>query len=92
MRRQRQIIDLRDTDKSPYFARTEFTKIEGNAHAQSFICRWATFLKNAHAQTIICTQLFAGKLTNQNLEYYKVNNSNILFNHSRIFGSYKQIR
>jgi hypothetical protein len=27
-----------------------FTKIEGNAHAQ----------------TIICTQLFAGKLTNQN--------------------------
>ncbi len=25
-----------------------------------------TFLTNAHAQTIICTQLFAGKLTNQN--------------------------
>ncbi len=78
-RRQRQIIDLRDTDKSRYFARTEFnncrfiihlytasfyvfcvflqvsktthlpkvqqsgrhcmfTKIEGNAHAQSIIC------------------------------------------------------
>ncbi len=63
-RRQREIIDLRDTDKSRYFARTElnncfiiqvsktthlpkvqesgchcmFTKIEGNAHAQSNIC------------------------------------------------------
>ena len=52
-----------------------FTKIEGNAHAQSIICSWATFLTNAHAQTIICTQLFAGKLTNQNWEYYKVNDN-----------------
>ena len=43
-----------------------FTKIEGNAHAQSIICSRATFLTNVHAQTIICTQLFAGKLTNQN--------------------------
>ncbi len=49
-----------------------FTKSGGNAHAQTIICRWATFLTNAHAQTIICTQLFAGKLTNQNWEYYKV--------------------
>ena len=46
-------------------------KSGGNAHAQTIICRWATFLTNAHAQTIICTQLFAGKLTNQNWEYYK---------------------
>ena len=52
-----------------------FTKSGGNAHAQTIICRWATFLTNAHAQTIICTQLFAGKLTNQNWEYYKVNNN-----------------
>jgi hypothetical protein len=27
------------------------------------------------AQTIICTQLFAGKLTNQNWEYYKVSDN-----------------
>ncbi len=52
-----------------------FTKSGGNAHAQTIICRWATFLTNAHTQTIICTQLFAGKLTNQNWEYYKVNNN-----------------
>ena len=59
-----------------------FTKSGGNAHAQTIICRWATFLTNAHAQTIICTQLFAGKLTNQNWEYYKVNNNSIdLFSH-----------
>jgi hypothetical protein len=44
--------------------------------AQTIICSWATFLTNAHAQTIICTQLFAGKLTNQNWEYYKVNDKN----------------
>ncbi len=35
-----------------------FTKSGGNAHAQTIICRWTTFLTNAHAQTIICTQLF----------------------------------
>ncbi len=52
-----------------------FTKSESNAHAQTIICSWATFLTNVHAQTIICTQLFAGKLTNQNWEYYKVNNN-----------------
>ena len=51
------------------------TKIEGNAHAQSIICSWATFLTNAHSQTMICTQLFAGELTNQNWEYYKVNDN-----------------
>ena len=51
------------------------TKIEENAQAQSIICSWATFLTNAHAQTIIRTQLFAGRLTNQNWEYYKVNDN-----------------
>jgi hypothetical protein len=30
---------------------------------------------NAHARLIICRQLFAGKLTNQNWEYYKVNDN-----------------
>ena len=44
-----------------------------HAHALSIICSWGTFLTNAHAQTIICTQLFAGKLTNQNWENNKVN-------------------
>jgi hypothetical protein len=44
---------------------------DDNAHAQSIICSWAMFSTNAHAQTIICTQLFAGKWTNQNWEYYK---------------------
>ena len=39
------------------------------------ICSWGTFLTNAHAQTIICTQLFAGKLTNQNWENNKVNDN-----------------
>ncbi len=52
-----------------------FTKIERNSHAQSIICSWATFLTNANAQTIICAQLFPGKLTNQNWEYYKVNDN-----------------
>jgi hypothetical protein len=31
---------------------TLFTKIEGNAHAQSIICSWATFLTNAHANRL----------------------------------------
>ena len=51
-------------------------KVEANAHAQSIICSWGTFLTNAHAQTIICTQLFAGKLANQNWENNKVNDNN----------------
>ena len=34
------------------------------------------FLTNAHAQTIICTQLFAGRLTNQNWKNNKVNDNN----------------
>ena len=31
------------------------------------------FLTNAHTQSIICTQLSAGKLTNENCKYCKIN-------------------
>ena len=31
------------------------------------------FLTNTHPQTLICTQLFEGKLANENWEYYEVN-------------------
>ena len=41
------------------------------AHAQKRIC-------TSYLQLIdICTQLFAGKSTNQNREYYKVNDNSI---------------
>ncbi len=44
------------------------TKIEGNAHAWSVFVplQICNVFNNAHDETIFCTQLFAGKLTNQN--------------------------
>jgi hypothetical protein len=60
-------LQVRRTTHFPKVQQSEpplFTKIEGNAHAQTIICSWETFLTNAHAQTIICKQLFAGKLSN----------------------------
>ena len=47
-------------------------------NAQSIICSWTAFLTNAPAQTLICTQLSAGKLTNENIEYCQVNDSSCL--------------
>ena len=47
----------------------ELTKHFQSAHAQNHIC-------TSYLQLIdICTQLFAGELTNQNREYYKVNDN-----------------
>ena len=49
----------------------KLTKHFQRAHAQKSIC-------TSYLQLIdICMQLFAGELTNQNREYYKVNDNDI---------------
>ena len=69
----RQIIDLRDTDKSRYFTITEFNNcfiirspslfpyLNHSLTAQGSHTReWLHLYATTHEQTIICRQLFAG--------------------------------
>ena len=73
--RLRQIIDVRDTGKSQYFAITEFNncfiirspslffnEYGSFMHEQNIICSQTQLDNIAHEQTIICRQLFAGHL------------------------------